>query len=100
MQQVYPNGRMSQAMDHLKIGDKLQFKGPRGSFALELNERRAIGEAVLLPHQEDLSLRTQEELLVSPSVSAVQCARQQIWTATGPLYWATKYHDLSMFLQA
>ena len=41
--QVYPQGRMSQIMDHLKIGDKLQFKGPRGDFSLDVNEKREIG---------------------------------------------------------
>lgn len=35
---------MSQVMDKLKLGDKLKFKGPRGDFALELNEKREIGE--------------------------------------------------------
>jgi len=40
---VYPEGRMSQTMDKLKIGDKLEFRGPRGRFALDLNERRALG---------------------------------------------------------
>jgi hypothetical protein len=42
--QVYPEGRMSQTMDKLKIGDKLEFRGPRGRFGLELNEKRALGE--------------------------------------------------------
>lgn len=45
--QVYPEGRMSQLMDHLKIGEKLQFKGPRGDFALDLNEKRGIGNGLL-----------------------------------------------------
>ena len=35
---------MSQVMDKLKLGDKLKFKGPRGNFALELNEKREIGQ--------------------------------------------------------
>ena len=43
--QVYPEGRMSQTMDRLKIGDKLDFKGPKGRFQLELNEKRALGES-------------------------------------------------------
>lgn len=42
--QVYPEGRMSQVMDKLNIGDKLLFKGPRGDFSLELNEKREIGQ--------------------------------------------------------
>lgn len=48
--QVYPEGRMSQTMDKLKIGDKLEFRGPRGRFALDLNERRALGELPLHPN--------------------------------------------------
>ena len=34
---------MSQVMDKLNIGDKLFFKGPRGDFSLDLNEKREIG---------------------------------------------------------
>ena len=36
---------MSQIMDKLKLGEKLHFKGPRGTFALELNEKREIGQS-------------------------------------------------------
>lgn len=43
LMQVYPQGRMSQAMDKLKIGDKLLFKGPKGRFSLDENEKRAVG---------------------------------------------------------
>ena len=39
---------MSQTMDKLKIGDKLAFRGPRGRFHLDLNEKRALGEAFQL----------------------------------------------------
>ena len=42
--QVYPEGRMSQAMDHLKIGETMDFKGPKGRFHIDQNEKRAIGE--------------------------------------------------------
>ena len=30
--QVYPQGKMSQCMERLAIGDTLKFKGPRGKF--------------------------------------------------------------------
>ena len=42
--QVYPEGRLSQIMKHLNIGEELQFKGPKGRFEYDLNERRALGE--------------------------------------------------------
>lgn len=41
---------MSQIMDHLEIGDKLEFKGPRGDFELDQNEKRAVGETFCI-HQ-------------------------------------------------
>lgn len=37
---------MSQIMDHLNIGDKLEFKGPRGEFSLDLNEKRVLGDSI------------------------------------------------------
>ena len=41
--QVYPEGRMSQHLDHLKIGDNLEFKGPKGRFVYSANMKKAIG---------------------------------------------------------
>ena len=43
--QVYPQGKMSQCMERLSIGDTLRFKGPRGKFKYHPNMKRAIGEA-------------------------------------------------------
>ena len=43
--QVYPEGKMSQCMERLAIGDTLKFKGPRGKFKYQPNMKRAIGEA-------------------------------------------------------
>lgn len=40
---VYPEGRMTQAVDKLAIGDTLQFKGPKGKFEYASNSKRAIG---------------------------------------------------------
>ena len=40
---VYPGGAMSQAVDALKIGDSLLFKGPKGRFQYAPNSHRAIG---------------------------------------------------------
>ncbi|KAK9802658.1 hypothetical protein WJX73_001360 [Symbiochloris irregularis] len=40
---VYPEGRMSQHLKQLKIGDKLEFKGPKGRFVYSANMKRAIG---------------------------------------------------------
>lgn len=34
---------MSQHLDHLKIGDKLEFKGPKGRFVYSANMKREIG---------------------------------------------------------
>lgn len=42
--QVYPQGKMSQCMERLSIGDTLRFKGPRGKFRYQPNMKRAIGE--------------------------------------------------------
>ena len=43
--QVYPEGKMSQCMERLAIGDTLKFKGPRGKFKYQPNMKKAIGEA-------------------------------------------------------
>lgn len=32
---VYPEGKMSQAMDSLKVGETMEFKGPKGLFSME-----------------------------------------------------------------
>lgn len=40
---VYPEGRMSQAMDALAIGDSLMFKGPKGRFEYTPSGKRAYG---------------------------------------------------------
>jgi cytochrome-b5 reductase len=40
---VYPQGRMSQAMDALEIGQSLQFKGPKGLFKYAPRGHRSVG---------------------------------------------------------
>ncbi|KAK9805636.1 hypothetical protein WJX72_009442 [[Myrmecia] bisecta] len=40
---IYPDGRMSQHLDGMEVGDKLWFKGPRGRFQYQPNMKRAIG---------------------------------------------------------
>jgi cytochrome-b5 reductase len=40
---VYPQGKMSQALDALAVGDSLMFKGPKGRFQYEVGAKRAIG---------------------------------------------------------
>jgi cytochrome-b5 reductase len=40
---VYPEGKMSRAMDALPLGGSLWFKGPRGRFAYAPGARRAYG---------------------------------------------------------
>lgn len=40
---VYPEGRMSKALDALKIGDTVQFKGPKGRFIYKPDSWKAIG---------------------------------------------------------
>jgi len=40
---VYPQGKMSQYLDHLKIGDTIEVKGPKGKFKYEPNMKRAFG---------------------------------------------------------
>ncbi|KAG7667132.1 putative NADH--cytochrome b5 reductase 1 [Nannochloris sp. 'desiccata'] len=40
---VYPQGRMTQAMDILEIGDSLLFKGPKGRFQYAPRGKRAYG---------------------------------------------------------
>ena len=41
--QVYPEGRMSQYLDRMEIGDEMEFKGPKGRFEYTPNMKRAIG---------------------------------------------------------
>lgn len=40
---VYPEGRMSQALDALHVGDRILFKGPKGRFSYEAGKFKAIG---------------------------------------------------------
>lgn len=40
---VYPEGRMSQALDALAVGDKVLFKGPKGRFVYKPDTWNAIG---------------------------------------------------------
>ena len=40
---VYPDGKMSQAMDKLEIGDSMEFKGPKGRFKFDDMVKRKIG---------------------------------------------------------
>lgn len=40
---VYPQGKMSQAMEALNIGDSLLFKGPKGRYQHTPRAKRAIG---------------------------------------------------------
>lgn len=40
---VYPEGRMSQALDALSIGNRVLFKGPKGRFNYEQGKYSAIG---------------------------------------------------------
>lgn len=35
-------------MDSLKVGDSMSFKGPKGRFELDQNEKRAIGRPMSL----------------------------------------------------
>jgi len=43
MIKVYPQGKMSQHIDHLKIGDTIEVKGPKGQFDYQPNMKRHIG---------------------------------------------------------
>jgi cytochrome-b5 reductase len=40
---LYPQGKMSQVLSAMKVGDTMQMKGPRGRFAYKPNMKRAIG---------------------------------------------------------
>jgi len=40
---VYPQGKMTQYMDHLKIGDNIEVKGPKGKFDYKPNMKGSIG---------------------------------------------------------
>ena len=60
--QVYPEGKMSQCMERLAIGDTLKFKGPRGKFKYQPNMKRAIGKhKQLVVEPTTLSLTWQEQ---------------------------------------
>jgi cytochrome-b5 reductase len=41
---VYPQGKMTQIMDRMAVGEAMLMKGPRGRFAYTRNMKRAIGE--------------------------------------------------------
>jgi cytochrome-b5 reductase len=41
---VYPQGKMSQVVQGMRVGDTMQMKGPRGRFAYKRNQWREIGE--------------------------------------------------------
>jgi len=41
---VYPQGKLTQIMDKMKVGDTMQMKGPRGRFQYTRNMKRAIGK--------------------------------------------------------
>lgn len=40
---VYPNGKMTQIMDKMAVGDTMLMKGPRGRFQYSRNMKQAIG---------------------------------------------------------
>jgi cytochrome-b5 reductase len=40
---VYPQGKMSQILDKLNLGDTVGMKGPRGKFQYQPNMKRALG---------------------------------------------------------
>lgn len=40
---LYPQGKMSQVLSRMKVGDSMQMKGPRGRFSYARNMKRAIG---------------------------------------------------------
>lgn len=41
---VYPQGKMSQVVDKMRVGDTMPMKGPRGRFAYARNQYKHIGE--------------------------------------------------------
>lgn len=41
---VYPQGKMSQVVAKLRVGDTMAMKGPRGRFAYKRNQWKQIGE--------------------------------------------------------
>jgi NAD(P)H-flavin reductase len=49
--QVYPEGRMSQYMDKMVLGECLDFKGPKGRFTYQRNAKRAIGANRIVTEQ-------------------------------------------------
>lgn len=44
--QVYPEGRMSQHLDKMVLGDCILAKGPKGRFTYQRNMKRHIGALV------------------------------------------------------
>lgn len=42
---VYPGGKMSQHLEHLKIGHSMLFKGPKGRYTYEKGSLDAIGRS-------------------------------------------------------
>jgi len=40
---VYPQGKMSQYLDHLKVGESIDVKGPKGEFKYKPNMKRSFG---------------------------------------------------------
>ena len=57
--QVYPEGKMSQYMDKMVLGDCLDFKGPKGRFTYQRNSKRAIGARHTAPTSARGSYRDQ-----------------------------------------
>jgi cytochrome-b5 reductase len=41
---LYPNGKMSQMLSKMKVGDSMLMKGPRGRFQYTRNMKKAIGK--------------------------------------------------------
>jgi hypothetical protein len=45
---LYPQGKMSQILSKMQVGDSMLMKGPKGRFTYQPNMKRAIGEQRLL----------------------------------------------------
>lgn len=43
MIKVYPQGKMSQRLDKLQLGDTMQFKGPKGRYTYQKGSLTDIG---------------------------------------------------------
>lgn len=67
--QLYPEGKMSQCLDRLSVGDALQFKGPRGRFNYQPNMKRALGEG----HPPSSASSTFEVVFLRGLLVQVQC---------------------------